>query len=133
MLPMARLDAQRLGARKGARRRWTSSAEVRSISTLAAENPCTFQNRMHCNETPPRGAVSARRASSTLPGVSAAATMNPSSSTPMCSFLQARRRFDALCLWMFHSPEPRIYSPVESTIRSIGPSWARVSGCTSTI
>lgn len=47
---------------------------------------------------------------------SATATMNPSSSTPMCSFLQARRCFDALCLWTFHSPEPRILSPVESTI-----------------
>ena len=61
---------------------------------------------------------------------SATATMTPSSSTPICSFLQARRCFDALCLWAFHSPEPRILSPVESTIK---PSWARVSFCTWTI
>ena len=51
-----------------------------------------------------------------------AATMNPSASTPMCSFRQSRRFFDALCLCAFHSPQPRIFSPVESTIKSIGPS-----------
>ena len=39
----------------------------------------------------------------------------------MCSFRQSRRFFDVLCA--FHSPRPRILSPVESTIRSIGPSW----------
>ena len=33
-----------------------------------------------------------------------------------------RRFFDALCLCAFHSPQPRIFSPVESTIKSIGPS-----------
>ena len=54
--------------------------------------------------------------------VSSAATMNPSASTPMCSFRQSRRFFDALCLCAFHSPQPRIFSPVESTIKSIGPS-----------
>ena len=45
-----------------------------------------------------------------------------SASTPMCSFRQSRRFFDALCLCAFHSPQPRIFSPVESTIKSIGPS-----------
>ena len=64
-------------------------------------------------------------ASSRLLAVSSAATMNPSASTPMCSFRQSRRFFDVLCLCAFHSPRPRILSPVESTIRSIGPSWAR--------
>ena len=38
----------------------------------------------------------------------------------MCSFRQSRRFFDALCLCAFHSPQPRIFSPVESTIKSIG-------------
>ena len=33
----------------------------------------------------------------------------------------------------FHSPQPRIFSPVESTIKSIGPSWDRVRGGTATI
>ena len=70
-------------------------------------------------------------ASSRLLAVSSAATMNPSASTPMCSFRQSRRFFDVLCA--FHSPRPRILSPVESTIRSIGPSWARVRGGTTTI
>ena len=46
----------------------------------------------------------------------------------MCSFRQSRRFFDVLCLCAFHSPRPRILSPVESTIRSLGPSWARVKG-----
>ena len=32
----------------------------------------------------------------------------------MCSFRQSRRFFDALCLCAFHSPRPRILSPVES-------------------
>ena len=72
-------------------------------------------------------------ASSRLLAVSSAATMNPSSSTPMCSFRQSRRFFDALCLCAFHSPQPRIFRPVESTIRWIGPSWARVRGGTATI
>ena len=52
-------------------------------------------------------------ASSRLLAVSSAATMNPSASTPMCSFRQSRRFFDALCLCAFHSPQPRIFSPVE--------------------
>ena len=51
----------------------------------------------------------------------------------MCSFRQSRRFFDALCLCAFHSPQPRIFSPVESTIKSIGPSWDRVRGGTATI
>ena len=51
----------------------------------------------------------------------------------MCSFRQSRRFFDALCLCAFHSPRPRIFSPVESTIKSIGPSWARLRGGTATI
>ena len=72
-------------------------------------------------------------ASSRLLAVSSAATMNPSASTPMCSFRQSRRFFDALCLCAFHSPQPRIFSPVESTIKSIGPSWDRVRGGTATI
>ena len=72
-------------------------------------------------------------ASSRLLAVSSAATMNPSASTPMCSFRQSRRFFDVLCLCAFHSPQPRILSPVESTIRSIGPSWARVRGGITTI
>ena len=53
-------------------------------------------------------------ASSRLLAVSSAATMNPLASTPMCSFRQSRRFFDALCLCAFHSPRPRILSPVES-------------------
>ena len=72
-------------------------------------------------------------ASSRLLAVSSAATMNPLASTPMCSFRQSRRFCDALCLCAFHSPRPRILSPVESTIRSIGRSWARVRGGTTTI
>ena len=44
-----------------------------------------------------------------------------------------RRFFDAFGLCAFHSPQPRILSPVESTIRSIGASWARVRGGTATI
>ena len=72
-------------------------------------------------------------ASSRLLAVSSAATMNPSASTPMCSFRQSRRFFDVLCLCAFHSPRPRILSPVASTIRSLGPSWARVRGGTTTI
>ena len=72
-------------------------------------------------------------AASRLLAVSSAATMNPSASTPMCSFRQSRRFFDALCLCAFHSPQPRIFSPVESTIKSIGPSWDRVRGGTATI
>ena len=67
-------------------------------------------------------------ASGRLLAVSSAATMNTSASTPMCSFRQSRRFFDALCLCAFHLPRPRILSPVESTIRSIGPSWARGQG-----
>ena len=54
-------------------------------------------------------------------------------STPMCSFRQSWRFFDVLCLCAFHSPRPRILSPVESTIRSLGPLWARVRGGTTTI
>ncbi len=50
-------------------------------------------------------------ASSPLLAVSSAATMNPSSSTPMCSFRQSRRFLEALYLCAFHSPEPRILSP----------------------
>ena len=41
-------------------------------------------------------------ASSRLLAVSSAATMNPSASTPMCSFRQSRRFFDALCLSAKH-------------------------------
>ncbi len=59
--------------------------------------------------------------------------MNPSASTPMCSFRQSRRFFDVLCLCAFHWPRPGILSPAESTIRSIGPSWARVRGGTTII
>jgi len=59
--------------------------------------------------------------------------MKPSSSTPICSFRQSRRFFDALYLCAFHSPDPMILSPVESTIRWIAPSWARLSGGSLTI
>ena len=55
-------------------------------------------------------------ASPSLLAVSSAATMKPSSSTPMCSLRHSRRFLDALYLCTFHSPEPRILSPVESTI-----------------
>ena len=48
-------------------------------------------------------------ASSRLRAVSSAATMNPSASTPMCSFRRSRRLFEALC--SFQSPQPRISSP----------------------
>ena len=37
--------------------------------------------------------------------------MNPSASTPMCSFRQSRRFFDALCLCAFHSPQPQNLQP----------------------
>ena len=51
--------------------------------------------------------------------------------TAIWSVPRSRRFFDVLCA--FHSPRPRILSPVESTIRSIGPPWARVRGGTTTI
>ena len=59
--------------------------------------------------------------------------LEPGSPFPLRRHSQSRRFFDALCLCAFHSPQPRILSPVESTIKSIGPSWDRIRGGTATI
>ena len=107
------------------------AALARSWTDLWSWAPSAVKRRMGTSSGARRsGSV---EASSRLLAVSSAATMNPSASTPMRGFRQFRRFFDVLRLCAFHSPRPRILSPVESTIRSIGPSWARVRGGTTTI